>query len=297
MPKPTLNDLTAFATVAAHRSFRRAATELGLAPSSLSHTMRTLERNIGVRLLNRTTRSVSVTEAGERLLSRLKPALQDLDDALGEIDDFRQSPSGTLRINAPPQAAQLLMRHVMPVFWPRYPDVAVDIVVEGRLIDIVADGFDAGIRLGEFVPQDMIGVRFGGDARFIAVASPDYLATAGEPIVPDDLLNHACIRHRLPGGRLYRWEFEKHGQELTIDVPGRMTLDNIDLMMEAAAAGFGIAFVPELTAGTYVEAGHLAVVLSDWCPPIPGLFLYYPGRRQVPSALRAFIDTIRETMP
>lgn len=297
MAKPTLNDLTTFATIAEHLSFRRAANELGVAPSSLSHTIRTLERNIGVRLLNRTTRSVSVTEAGERLLARLRPVLNDLDDALGEVETFREKPSGTVRINAPQTSIRLLLHHVMPVFLERFPDIAIDFVAEGKLIDIVADGFDAGIRLGETVPQDMIGVRFGGEMRFVTVASPAYLERAGSPRVPEDLLKHDCIRNRLPSGKLYRWEFERHGQELAIDVPGRLTLDTLELMLDAAAGSFGIAYVLERAARPYIDQGRLAVVLRDWCPPIPGLFLYYPGRRQVRPALRAFIDTLRETMP
>ena len=297
MPKPTLSDLTAFAAVAGHRSFRRAADELGLSPSSLSHAMRTLERNLGVRLLNRTTRSVSPTEAGERLLGRLAPALRNLDLALGEVDAFREGPSGTVRINAPEVAARLLLARVVPVVLARYPALAVDLVTEGRFVDIVADGFDAGVRLGEAVPRDMVAVRFDGDARFVPVATSDYLDRAGLPSTPDDLLAHACIRHRLASGKLYRWEFERHGQEVSIDPPGRITLDNIGAMVEAAADGLGIAFVPERAARPYLGDGRLVAVLTDWCPTIPGLFLYYPGHRQVPSGLRAFINTLREVLP
>lgn len=297
MPQPSLSDLQAFAAVAAHRSFRRAADELGLSPSSLSHTLRTLERHLGVRLLNRTTRSVFPTEAGELLLGRLKPVLRDLDAALREVDTFRTAPSGTVRINAPETAARLLVHHLLPVFLARYPDIAVDLVTEGRLVDIVADGFDAGVRLGESVPKDMIAVHFGGAARFLTVAAPSYCKRAGTPQTPDDLHGHACIRHRLPSGKLYRWEFEQHGQEVRIDVSGALTLDYIELMLDAAAAGLGIAYVPEHAAGPSLRDGRLAAVLTNWCPSIPGLFLYYPGRRQVPAALRAFIDTLKEVMP
>lgn len=295
--KPTLNDLTAFAAVAEHRSFRRAADELGLAPSSLSHSMRTLERNLGVRLLNRTTRSVSPSEAGERLLARLGPALRDVDLALNEVDAFRSGPSGTVRINAPEPAARLLLEHVVPVVLGRHPAVEVDLVVERRFVDIVAGRFDAGVRLGESVPQDMIAVRFAGDARFLAVAAPPYLSDAGTPASPDDLAGHACIRHRLASGKLYRWEFERHGQEVAIDVPGRLTLDDPGLMALAAADGLGIAYVSEREARPYLAAGRLVSVLDDWCPHIPGLFLYFPGHRRVPPALRAFIDTLKEALP
>lgn len=297
MRQPSLADLTAFAAVAAHRSFRRAADELGLSPSSLSHTLRGLEGHLGVRLLNRTTRSVAPTEAGERLLARLGPVLRDLDQALAEVDAFRAAPSGTLRLNAPETAARLLVSEVMPAFLQRFPWMAIDIVAEGRLVDIVADGFDAGVRLGEAVPQDMIAVRFGGGVRFLATAAPAYLARAGAPHAPDDLRGHACIRHRFESGKLYRWEFARHGQEIAVDVPGRVTLDHIGLMLDAAAAGLGIAYAPEHAARPYLDDGRLVTVLEEWCPTIPGLVLYYPGHRQVPAGLRAFIDTLRELMP
>ena len=297
MPKPTLNDLTAFAAVAANRSFRRAADELGFAPSSLSHAVRALERDLGVRLVHRTTRSVSPTEAGERLIARLGPALRELDGALAEVDGFRDGASGTVRINAPEAAARLLVRELIPVLLARHPGLSVDLVTEGRFVDIVAEGFDAGVRLGEAVAQDMVSVRFGGALRFLAVASPAYLKRAGTPAIPDDLSAHACIRHRLPGGRLYRREFDRHGQELRIDVPGRLTLGSNELMAEAAANGLGIAYVSDRVAQPYLDAHRLVAVLLDWCPEIPGLFLYYPGHRQVPAGLRAFIDTLKEILP
>ena len=292
--RPTLADLTAFSAIVAHRSFRKAANELGLSPSSLSHMMRTLEQTIGVRLLHRTTRSVSPTEAGERLVSRLQPVLRDLDRALQEVDAFRHRPSGSLRINTSEIAARLLLRSVVPIFLSRYPEIALDIVTEGRLVDIVAEGFDAGIRLGEAVPQDMIAVRFGGKARFVTVASPAYLASRTPPRTPDDLKDHACIRFRLRSGKIFRWEFEKHGQELAVDVPGTLTLDHVELMAEAAADGLGIAYVPERSARPYVESKRLSLVLDDWCPAIPGLFLYYPGNRHVPPTLKAFIEMLKE---
>ncbi len=297
MGKPTLNDLSAFAAVAAHRSFRRAADDLGLSPSSLSHTLRSLERALGVRLLNRTTRSVAPTEAGERLLQKLGPALRDLDAALQTVEAFREGPSGTVRINAPTTAARLLLRHVVPSVLARHPAVAVDLVAEDRLVDIVAEGFDAGVRLGEAVPQDMVGVRFGGDIRFLAVVAPSYLARAGTPTAPDDLRRHACIRQRLPSGKPYRWEFERHGQAIMVDVPGALTLNHSELMADAAADGLGIAYVHAWAARSHLDAGRLVAVLDDWSPPLPGLFLYYPSRRQPPSALRAFIDVLKDAQP
>ena len=280
--------------IVAHRNFRKAAEELGLSPSTLSHVMRTLETNIGVRLLHRTTRSVSPTEAGARLAERLRPALRDLDLALEEIDAFRGRPSGTLRINSSEIAARLLLRSVVPTFLARNPEMALDLVTEGRLVDIVAEGFDAGIRLGEAVPQDMIAVPFGGETRFLAVAAPAYLAARAPLATPDDLKHHLCIRQRLPSGKLYRWEFEKNGQELAVDVPGALTLDHPELMAEAAERGLGVAYLSDRIASPYLERGTLVAVLDDWLPRIPGLFLYYPGHRHVPPGLRAFIDVLRE---
>ncbi len=297
MPTPTLNDLKAFAAVSAHRSFRKAADELGLSASSLSHVVRTLEQNLGIRLLNRSTRSVALTEAGERLLARLGPTLHELQAALDEVTSFGERPRGPLRINANETAARMLMRTVVPIFLNRFPDVTFDLVTEGRLVDIVAEGFDAGVRLGEALAKDMIAVRFGGDVRFLAVASPDYLARHKAPKVPEDLKSQNCIRNRLPSGKLYRWEFEKRGREVIVDVPGTLTLDHIGLMVEAAADGLGIAYVPERAAKPYLDEGHLVPVLEDWCPSIPGLFLYYPGRRHLPAPLKAFIEVVREVLP
>ena len=294
MASPSLSDLTALVAISAHRSFRKAADELGQSPSTLSHMMRSLEAGMGLRLLHRTTRSVSPTEAGERLIARLRPVLRDLDEALEEVAVFRGRPSGTLRINAGEIAARLLLRAVVPVFLARFPEMSLDLVTEGRLVDIVAGEFDAGFRLGEAVPRDMISVRFGGETRFVAVASPDYLAARGAPRTPDDLKQHACIRVRLPSGKPFRWEFAKHGQELAVDVPGTLTLDHTELMTEAAAAGLGIAYVSDRVARPYLERGALLAVLEDWCPAVPGLFLYYPGHRHVPAGLRAFIDVLKE---
>ena len=292
--RPALSDLTAFAAIVSHRSFRKAADGLGVAPSTLSHMMRTLEANMSVRLLHRTTRSVSPTEAGERLVARLQPLLRDLDLALAEVDDFRDSPGGTLRINTSEIAARLLLQQVVPTFLTRHPQMKLDLVTEGRLIDIVADGYDAGIRLGEAVPQDMIGVRFGGPVRFLAVASPGYLAKHKKPKTPDDLKQHECIRFRLASGKMFRWEFARRAQEITVDVPGALTLDHVELMAEAAAKGLGIAYISAHSAAPWIARGDLVTVLDDWCPSIPGLFLYYPGHRHVPPGLKAFIAVLKE---
>jgi DNA-binding transcriptional LysR family regulator len=293
MPRPSLNDLAAFAAVAEHRSFRKAADALGVSRSALSHTLLGLERNLGVRLLNRTTRSVAPTESGAALLTRLDPVLRDLDAALDMLSDTR-GPSGTLRINANKAATRLLLRDVVPAYLTRYPGVELDLVTEGRLVDIVAQGFDAGVRLGEAVPRDMIAIRLTDELRFLAVASPAYLARHAPPVIPDDLSQHHCIRQRLPSGKRYRWEFARHGEEIAIDPPGHLTLDDNDLMVQAATDGFGIAYVPESYARPPLDSGRLLTVLEDWCPRIPGLTLYYAGHRHVPSALRAFIDLVRE---
>ncbi len=294
MSRPSLNDLAAFAAVANHQSFRRAADIMGVSRSALSHAIIGLEGKVGVRLFNRTTRSVSLTQAGARLLARLDPVLQDLDQALDTLSEERGTPSGPLRINANKSGARILLADVVPSFLDRYPDVELDLVSEGRLVDIVEQGFDAGIRLLEAVPKDMVAVKFGGDVRFIAVAAPSYLESRARPHTPDDLYAHCCIRQRLPSGKRYRWEFSKRGAEVAIDVPGNLTLDDNDLLVQAAMDGRGIAYVPDYFAQPFLASGQLVTVLDEWCPPTSGLALYYPRSRHVPSPLRAFIDLLRE---
>lgn len=292
--RPGLSELKAFATIVAHSSFRKAADELGMSASTLSHLMRTLEARLGVRLLNRTTRSVSATEAGARLVERLSSVLRDLDSALEEVNRFRDRPSGVIRINASEPAARALLERVVPEYLDRYPEMVLDLVTDGRLVDIVAQGFDAGVRLGEAIAQDMISVRIGGDVRFITVAAPGYLEKGPAIRTPDDLGKHQCIRIRMPSGKPYRWEFERHGQELSLEVKGALILDHQLLMVDAAVRGLGVAYVPQVSAQPLINQGLLVAVLEDWCPPIPGLFLYYPGHRHVPAGLRAFIEVLRE---
>jgi len=294
MMRPSLNDLAAFAAVANHQSFRRAADIMGVSRSALSHAIIGLEAKLDVRLFNRTTRSVSLTQAGARLLARLDPVLQELDQALDTLSEERGTPSGSLRINANKSGARILLTDVVPRFLDLYPDVELDLVSEGRLVDIVEQGFDAGVRLLEAVPKDMVAVKLGGDVRFIAVAAPSYLHGKARPNTPDDLHAHRCIRQRLPSGKRYRWEFSRRGAEVAIDVPGNLTLDDSDLLVQAAADNRGIAYVPEYFARPFLESGQLVTVLDEWCPPIPGLALYYPRSRHVPSPLRAFIDLLRE---
>ncbi|PXW24691.1 LysR family transcriptional regulator [Paraburkholderia caballeronis] len=295
MSKPTLADLQSFMMVAARRSFARAAGELGVSRSALSHAMRGLESDLGVRLLHRTTRSVSLTEAGERLLARLRPVLSDLDHVLDDVVRDDHAPRGTLRINGGEGAIRQLLQTVVPRFLALYPQMELDLVADGRLVDVVAEGFDAGVRLGEAVHKDMIAVRVSDDFRFLAVASPRYLREHGRPAAPDDLHAHRCIRQRLPSGKRYRWEFARHGQELAIDPPGPLTLDSNTLMVEAALDGLGIAYVPEPYARAALARRRLVAVLDEWCPVIPGLFLYFPGNRHIPAGLRAFIQLLKET--
>jgi DNA-binding transcriptional LysR family regulator len=294
MVRPSLNDLAAFAAVANHLSFREAADSMGVSRSALSHAIIGLEGKLGVRLFNRTTRSVSLTQAGANLLARLDPVLQDLDQALDTLAEERGTPSGTLRINANKSGARILLENVVPRFLDLYPDVELDLVSEGRLVEIVEQGFDAGVRLLESVPRDMVAVKFGGDVRFITVVAPRYLEVSETPETPDDLHAHHCIRQRLPSGKRYRWEFAKRGAEIAVDVPGNLTLDDNDLLVRAAAAGRGIAYVPEHFAKPFLASGELVTVLDDWCPPTPGLALYYPSSRHLASPLRAFIDLVKQ---
>jgi DNA-binding transcriptional LysR family regulator len=294
MDRPSLSDLTAFVAVSTHRSFRRAADELGAAPSTLSHAIRSLEDRLGVRLLNRTTRSVSPTEAGLQLLDRLRPVLGQLDEALDGVAAFRGRVAGTVRVNAPRLGAAIVVRKIMPLMATRFPDVTVDIVAEGRLVDIVSGGFDAGVRLASMVPLDMIAMPLSNDFRYMCVASPAYLERAGVPTTPDDLKHHQCVGHRLPSGKLYRWEFERGRTVSKIDAPAAVVLDDEDLMIDAAIADLGIAYVPALAARPAMARGEVREVLSDWTQATEAVKVYYPSRRAVPPALRAFLDVVQE---
>ncbi|MDR5815893.1 MULTISPECIES: LysR family transcriptional regulator [unclassified Caballeronia] len=288
-----MTELEAVLAVARHRSFRAAASDLSMSTSALSHTVAGLEARIGVRLFNRTTRSVSLTEAGAQFVQNVAPALTSIRDALEQAGSFRDTPSGTLRINTSAGAAHQVMA-VFIAFLERYPDMKLDIVTEGRLIDIVVEGFDAGIRLRDTVPQDMIAVPFGRRQRFAVVGSPAYFARRKPPRTPADLAVHDCIRSRMPSGSIYQWEFEKHGQAVRIDGAGALTLDDPGLMLAAARAGLGLTYLTEWNVRADLANGTLKRVLEDWTPPLDGLCLYYPGRRHVPAGLRALIDMIRE---
>ena len=292
MSQPDLDDLRAFVAIAHRRSFRKAADELGVSPSTLSHMMRVMEEKLGVRLLHRTTRSVAPTEAGERFLRRIEPVLHELGATFEDVRGER--PGGVLRINTAEPTARWLLLHAVPVFLERYPDVSLDLFVENGLVDIVAGGFDAGVRLLEAVPHDMHVAPFGAPVRFMPLASPAYLKAHGTPKVPDDLLQHRCIRMRMQSGKIYRWEFVRQGQGFALDVPGTLILSQVGLMVEAALAGRGIAYVPDTTARDYLADGRLVPLLEEWCQSSSELAVYYPGHRHVPAALRAFVKVLQE---
>ncbi len=293
MADPSLVGLRAFVAVARHRSFRGAADALGVSRSSLSHAVAALEAELEVKLLHRTTRNVATTAAGADLLVRLTPTIEALDGAVDAVRNRGAEPAGTVRVNASEEAARWLLAHAVPDLLARHPRVALDLVTDGRLVDVVAEGFDAGVRLCEAMPKDMVAVPSGGPVRFLAVASPSYLAGIARPETPDDLHRHRCIRQRLPSGRPYHWEFARGRREVTVDVPGALTLDSNRLMVDAAAAGLGVAFVPEPEAATALAAGSPVALLEPWSPPLPGLCLYYPGHRRVPPPLRALVDAVR----
>jgi DNA-binding transcriptional LysR family regulator len=288
-------DLAVFLSIAAHLSFSRAAVELGLSPSALSHALRALEERLGVRLFNRTTRSVALTEAGERLYARIKPAFRDIDDALEDLNLFRDTPAGTLRINAGRAAAQLVLLPLAARFLETYPDVTLEISSDDALVDVVSGGFDAGVRFGERLEADMVSLPIGPDLRSVVVAAPAFFERHPRPQKPQDLHAMPCIRHRFPSGNLYSWEFERGGMQLEIDVNGPLTLGDVGLMVGPALQGVGLAYVFEDMVTEHIAAGRLVQVLEDWCPYYPGLHLYYPSRRQVPAALKAFIEFARNS--
>ena len=294
MRREDLVDLNAFLAVAEEKSFTRAAARLGTSQSALSHTVRRLETRLGVRLLTRTTRSVAPTEAGERLLGTLRPALDSIGDELARVSDLGETPSGTIRLTVTEHAARTIVWPVLEKLLPRYPDVHVELSIDSGLSDIVAERFDAGVRLGEALAKDMIAVRIGPDLRMVVVASPDYLASAGTPRTPADLSQHRCINRRFQtSGSLYAWELEKDGREVRVRVDGQLTFNSSDMIRRAAVAGFGLTFVMEDQVADDLAAGRLVTVLDDWCQPFPGYHLYYTSRRQPSAAFALLVEALR----
>lgn len=294
MPRTNVNDLLAFLAVARERSFTRAAAQMGVSQSALSHTIRGLEERLGLRLLTRTTRSVAPTEAGERLLRNIGPHLDEIDLAIDSLSELKEKPSGTIRINSSEYAAETLLWPRLAEFLPHYPDVKVEIWADYNLTDIVAERFDAGVRLGEQVAKDMVAVRIGPDERFMVVGSPAYLAGRSIPHHPQDLLQHCCVNLRLPTlGGLYAWEFEKDGHPLKVRVEGQLVFNALPPILKAALASFGLAFLPEDMVRPYVAAGRLVTMIEEWTPPFPGYHLYYPSRRQQSPAFALLVDALR----
>jgi DNA-binding transcriptional LysR family regulator len=294
MPRHELNDLLAFVAVARERSFTKAAAQLGVSQSALSHTIRGLEERLGLRLLARTTRSVSPTVAGERLYNSVGPRLAEIEVEVAALSELRDKPSGTVRITAGEHAANAALWPAFAKFLPSHPDIKVEITVDYGLTDIVAERYDAGVRLGEQVAKDMIAVRIGPDLRMAVVGSKSYFERRKRPQTPRDLTAHDCINLRLPTyGGLYTWEFEKNKREINVHVEGQLVFNNIALRLNAARAGLGLAYLPEDLVQADVSAGRLVRVLADWCPPFSGYHLYYPNRRQSSPAFALLVEALR----
>ncbi|RVT91141.1 LysR family transcriptional regulator [Sphingomonas crocodyli] len=294
MSRITPADLDIFLAIARAGSFRGAAMRLGVTPSALSHRLRALEERIDLRLFNRTTRSVALTEAGQALIDRVRPAFDDIEAAIDDLAAFRGTPMGTLRINAAETSARIVLAPLLPGFLAKHPGVAVEIIAQGALVDVVAGGFDAGVRLGETLAADMIAVPIGPRQRFAVVGSPAFFERHARPQTPNDLLALPCVRFHFDNGGAYHWELERGGVELQLAVNGPFATNSQDMMIAAALDGIGLAFVFEAMVEPLIASGRLERVLDDWCPWFPGLFLYYPGRRHMPTALRAFIDHVRD---
>lgn len=288
------DQLALFLVVAQQRSFTRAAAKLGISQPALSRAMRNLEERLGVRLLARTTRSVSTTAAGERLLRVIAPRLEEIDSELTLLGEFRDKPAGRLRITAGEHAAITVMQPALAKLLPDNPDIHIEVTVDYGLTDIVAEGYDAGVRIGEQVAKDMIAMRIGPDLRMAVVSSPAYFARHTRPMTPRDLTGHNCIGIRLPTyGGVFPWEFEKRGQELKVRTEGQMVFNNIALRLDAALNGLGLAYLPEDQVQVHIDGGRLVRVLQDWCPPFPGYHLYYPSRRQISLAFSLLRDALR----
>ena len=295
--RTNLADFIYFVALAKHRNFRRAGVELGVTASALSHSLKGLEARIGVRLLNRTSRSVTLTAAGEDFHAALIAPFDAIGNAVEGLNRYRDEPAGRISLNVLEHASSLLLAPVLPVFVERYPGIAVDVAITNHMVDVVAQGADAGIRWGGTVPEDMVAQRLSRDIHWVVVGSPAYLEHHGVPSHPRDLSGHRCLRLRLGDASIYHWEFEKDGEAIAIDVPGAITLDQTQFALDLAVAGTALAYLPEPCVKPLVADGRLHLVLDDWCSSGPGLHIYYPGRRQVPTGLRLLIELIRELRP
>jgi DNA-binding transcriptional LysR family regulator len=292
-----LADFAAFLAIAKHRSFRRASLELSISASALSHAMRSLESRTGVRLLNRTNRSVTLTAAGEELRASLTGPFDAIGEAVESLNRYRDAPSGRIRLNVPTDAASLLLGPVLPTFVDKYPDVQIDLAVSNQLIDVIDGGFDAGIRYGGTVPQDMVAQRLSADIGWVVAGTPAYLERFGTPQHPDELQHHRCLRFRLGDDRVYRWEFERDDERIEIDVPGSITLDDSRSIVILLMGSVGLMYGPEPLLRPLVVSGAVRMVLQEWSSPGPGFHIYYSSQRQLPTGLRLLIDLIREIKP
>ncbi|MGF0337634.1 LysR family transcriptional regulator [Ectopseudomonas toyotomiensis] len=293
LSRADLADLNSFLAVESHRSFSKAAVELGITTSALSHSIRNLETRLGVRLLNRTSRTVSPTDAGASLAKRLAVGFQEIGGALAEVDRHRDRPAGRLRINVLSDGARLLFNRWLPKYLEAYPDVSVEVAVDDRMVDILAAGFDAGIRYGGTIAEDFIAVPISEQLRWVAAASPRYLNRTSRILVPEDLKNHNCIQIRTGQGVIYRWDFEREGDHRVIEVPGQLCVNETEFGIQMALSDRGITYCPEERIADYISRGELQVVLPDWAPIEPAFHIYYPGRRQMPPGLRELIDLLR----
>ena len=294
MGREIIADLTAFLAVARERSFTRAAAQLGVSPSALSHSMRKLEERLGVRLLTRTTRSVAPTGAGDRLIAAVGPHFDGIEAGLADLTELRDKPAGTIRITTVDHAAETVLWPALSKFLAKYPDIQVDLIVDNTLRDIVVERFDAGIRMGERLARDMIAVRIGPDIRLAAVATPSYFAEHGKPKTPQDLAQHRCINMRFATlGNVYTWEFEKGSREINVKVEGQLTVNDIAVIKRATLEGVGIGFIPQDMIQPQLASGDLVRVLADWTPPFPGYHLYYPSRRQQSPAFALLVEALR----
>ena len=288
-----LTSLSAFLVVAEERSFTRAGKRLGVSPSAMSHAMRALEESLGVRLLSRTTRSVAPTNAGEQLLARLRPAFNEIQEALNEISGLRDKPVGRVRLLMPRFAVDSVLAPKLAQFARDYPEIVLDVTTDDSRMDLVAGGFDAGIHLGEYIAKDMIAMRVGADHQPVIIGSPAYLASHPKPKSPRDLLQHQCINFRHGSAGIYRWEFQRGKKSLSVAVPGSLIVDDVALVLRAALDGVGLAFLSKHQVQSQLDTGALVLVLEPWCQPYPGFFMYYPSRRQQPAALSALINVLR----